>query len=139
MVLLYTTVYLVFLQIFNHLFSLEWPALMAVVLISVFYIIQMIGYIRRTECIEMPVSPVRPVRDELPSLSLNDKAYRVQPSSIHLPSYIKLELKTEDSASSTRSFWRKLRVSKQLMIFPDQCQREEFHTLIRMIRLSLGR
>lgn len=113
--------------------------LTAVALISVFYVIQMVGYIRRTECIEMPVSTARPVRDELPSLSLNDKAYRVQPSSILLPSYIMLELKPEDAVSQSRSVWPGFKLSKQLMIFPDQCQREEFHTLIRMIRLSLGR
>lgn len=111
---------------------------MALGVVTVFYVVQVVSYIRRTELLEMPVSPEYSKLEELPALSLNDKAYRVLPSSVLLPSYILLELK-EEGADYTPSLWRRFKLSRQLMIFPDQCRREEFHTLIRMIRLSFGR
>ncbi|GLQ29800.1 hypothetical protein GCM10007876_02780 [Litoribrevibacter albus] len=139
MVLLYTVIYLVCLQILNHLFALQWSSIIAIVVLSLFYIIQMVSYVRRRECIEMPVGPERPRMDEFPSLTLNDKNYQVMPNSVLLPSYIMLELRDEEQSEGKPGLWKKLTLNKQLMIFPDQCRREEFHTLIRIIRMSFGR
>ncbi|MFC3149571.1 protein YgfX [Litoribrevibacter euphylliae] len=138
LVVLYTAIYLIFLHLINSLFTFSWSTMMALGVVTVFYVVQVVSYIRRTELLEMPVSPEYSKLEELPALSLNDKAYRVLPSSVLLPSYILLELK-EEGVDYTPSLWRRFKLSRQLMIFPDQCRREEFHTLIRMIRLSFGR
>ena len=61
------------------------------------------------------------------ALSLNDKAYRLSERTVLLPYYILLYMKDEGRVWSA---------SKQLMIFPDQCSKEKFHSFIRAIKLS---
>ena len=139
MVALYTIIYLMSLHLINYLFRLDVASMAAMALVSVFYFIQMISYARKHQYLEMPVSQSRPERDQLPSLSLNDQPYKVLPQSILTSNYIMLELAPEFASQSRLPFISRWKMNKQLMIFPDQCRRSEFHTLIRMIRLSLQR
>lgn len=136
MVVLYTAIYLMALHMINYLFVFDWSSAIAIGCISLFYVFQMLVYIRKNEWLEMQVSASRPVTEELPSIVLNEAPYKVLPSSVLLPHYIMLELHKEGSEPS--SFFSRIRSKKQLMIFPDQCKREEFHTLIRLIRLAFG-
>ncbi|WP_425562181.1 protein YgfX [Litoribacillus peritrichatus] len=60
-------------------------------------------------------------------LSWNGQRFRIQPNTVLLPNYILLCLHDEQGSVFKQ---------RQRMVFPDQCDREEFHHLIRSIKLS---
>jgi hypothetical protein len=132
MVAFLLTIYALFLYTFYYLNQPLWLSIPLVSLGSLGVFSYLYCYLT-----QKPILRINDFTQEYPVIWLNNESYHVSPNTVLLPNYVMLTLEKQDEKKGWLAYlFRGWARKKQLMIFSDQCTKEEFHALIRLIRFT---